>query len=101
MSEQRLGRCGHPITTRSAKIYCSLSCAMKAARARQSPERKREIALLGRAAQRNDEWERFKARLRVMANTEEERWMLAFRYGLQCKYVRRYRRRKAAAEGVA
>lgn len=95
MSKPRLGLCGHPL--KHGQFYCSPSCAMKATRARQTAERKREIALAGCAAQRNDAWERFKARLRVMADTEEQRWLLAYRYGLQCKYVRHYRQRKASA----
>jgi hypothetical protein len=55
------------------------------------------MAQRARLAQRDDQWERFKARIRVLADTEEARWLLAYRYGLQARNTRRYRAKEKAA----
>ena len=55
------------------------------------------MAQRARAAQRDDQWERFKARIRVLADTEEARWLLAYRYGLQARNTRRHRAKAKAA----
>lgn len=70
---------------------------MRELRASQTPERRSEISRMGRAAQRNDDWERFKARLRVLADTEEQRWWLAFQYGRKARNTQDYRQRKVSA----
>jgi hypothetical protein len=62
-----------------------------------SSEQRMAFGKAGRAAQRDDQWERFKARLTVLADTEEQRWLLAYRYGLQARNTRRYRAKGKAA----
>lgn len=89
----KIGLCGHPL--KQGRFYCSRSCAMKATRAKQSPERRSQIGREARATQRDMEWERFKARLMVFVDSEDKRLDLAVRYGRRSKYVRNYRNRKA------
>ena len=77
--------------------YCSKSCGRRAYLASLPAETKTAMGKHARAAQRNEEWERFKARLKVLADTEEQRWLLAYRYGLTARNTRRYRAKGKAA----
>ena len=70
---------------------------MRVARARQTPERRREIGILGGKASRGDWWVRFLARLKVYGDTEEQRCWLAYQYGKGAAKSQRYRERKARA----
>ena len=86
-----LGLCGHPL--RGGKLYCSKSCAMKATRAKQTPERRREM---GRAAalSRQPEWQaRLLARVKCFAAGRDQQILLAYRYGRMAAKTGRYRAR--------
>ncbi len=75
--------------------FCSRRCTAIVTRARQTPEQRSAIGRIGQAAQRDEAWERLKARLRILADTEEARWRLAYRYGQQVGRQRRHRARDA------
>jgi hypothetical protein len=81
---------------RSGCRFCSRSCGMKATRARQTPEHKHRIAMAGRQAQRKDEIERLLARVRLLANTDRGRILLAYSLGKRAAKSERYRQSRAA-----
>lgn len=100
MSVPRTKPCARPGCARLALAdctYCSRSCAMRVARAQQTPAKRREIALLGRDAQRREERERLLARVRWFAQTEEQRILLAYSLGKRVAKMARYRHRQTAA----
>jgi len=63
-------------------------------RAEQTPERRRQIAMIGRAAQRPQWLDRLLARVRVFGDTEEQRIVLAYRYGRMAAKTARYRTKR-------
>lgn len=89
-----IGVCGHELN--GGKEYCSRSCAVKAMRQRQTPERRREIARIAIAAQRNEGEERMLARCQTFGRNERERLILAYRYGKAARRTEEYRQRQAA-----
>lgn len=96
--------CAHPDCAQPVGkgcTYCSRSCAMRAVRARQSVQRRREIALLGRQAQRKDEIARLLARVMVCAHTERGRILWAYTLGKRAARSERYRERKSRVKEAA
>lgn len=63
-------------------------------RRRQSGAQKRQIALIGRNAQRADERERLLARVKCLADTEDARILAAYRIGKKADKSDRYRARQ-------
>lgn len=93
--------CGWPSCLQLAarkSVYCSRACRMKAQRANQTPERRREIGQAANRALQERHWfERLVARVMVFADTERDRILLAYRYGLKARNTRAHRQRKQSA----
>src|SRR5687767_4540119 len=79
--------------------YCSRSCACAVTRARQTPEQRHRIAMVGRQAQRKEEIERLLARVRL-AETERGRILLAYTLGKRASKSARYRAKEARHEAA-
>jgi hypothetical protein len=78
-------------------VYCGKSCAMAATRARQTPERRREIGRLGREAYQPEWQARVLARVKVFADTRDQQILLAYRFGRMALKTERHRLRRDAA----
>jgi hypothetical protein len=99
-SPLRAGRpCGNPACGRlhGNAVYCSKRCTAITTRARQTPEQRRAIAKAGRMRQFRGEVYRMIQRVKVLGQTEDERIVLAWRYGKGCAKARRYRQKAASA----
>lgn len=78
-------------------VYCSKRCTALVTRSRQSPERRSEIAYKGRMRQFRGEVFRMIQRVKYFGKTEDERIVLAWRYGKGCAKSARYRQRQTGA----
>lgn len=76
--------------------YCSRRCSMIVIRQNQTPERRREISIAARAKREADYHERMVARVMVLADTLEQRIILAYRFGRMADKTKRYRERLKA-----
>lgn len=81
--------------------FCSRRCTMIDLRAMQGTAERHRIAMLGRQSQRKDEIERLLARVKLHANTERGRILLAFRLGKQADKSERYRGRLLLGQQMA
>lgn len=95
--------CGTPLLPRRGKVYCSRSCALKATRAKQTPEQR---TAMGKAANKKRLafawWATFLKRVRVLGETEERRLYLAYQWGRSARRSELYRKQKkdyAATKG--
>lgn len=70
--------------------YCGKSCRMKVTRAQQTPEQRSAMAKRASRAFAQMAAARLYARVRVLADSERDRVLLAYRYGLNAQRVRRY-----------
>jgi hypothetical protein len=77
--------------------YCSRRCTAIVTRARQTPERRSEIAGIGRMKQFRGEVYRMIQRVKYYGKTVDEQIVLAWRYGKGAAKSERYRGRKASA----
>lgn len=76
--------------------YCSRSCNRSWHLAMQSPEQRKAAASRMRAMQWAQEINRMLLRVKVLADREDERLVLAWRYGKMAAKSARYRRKVAA-----
>lgn len=92
-------RCQRPGCKRlhANALYCSRRCTAIVTRARQTPERRAEIAGIGRMKQFRGEVYRMIQRVKYYGKTEDERIVLAWRYGKGCAKSARYRGRHSNA----
>jgi hypothetical protein len=67
---------------------------MAAVRARQSPERRREIAVQGKAKQRAEDLARLVARVKCFGDTPEQWIWIAYQYGRCAKKSAAWRERQ-------
>lgn len=67
---------------------------MKVLRASQTPERRREIARIGNAASKPIWEDRLLARVKVFADTPDQRILLAYRFGRMAARGQRWRERQ-------
>lgn len=90
--------CGNPECRRlhTNDKYCSKRCTAIVTRQGQSVEKRREIAGAGRMKQIRGEVFRMVQRVKYYGRTEDERIVLAWRYGRQAMFQSRYRQRKAS-----
>jgi hypothetical protein len=83
--------------------FCSKRCTAIVTRAKQTPERRREIASAAAKSQGCDLMARLIARVKCFADTEDQRIVLAWRMGRASSSKRRYRQRQqhAASSGAS
>jgi hypothetical protein len=77
--------------------YCSKRCTAITTRARQTPERRSEIAYRGRMRQFRGEVYRMIQRVKVLGQTEDERIVLAWRHGKDAARTARWRAKQKAS----
>lgn len=97
MSKPRTHGCARPGCRQlAAKAggYCSRSCTTRVTRARQTPERRTEIARAGRHGQRQDGLERLLARVKLATEDPDRRIVLAWQLGKAADKSARYRMRQ-------
>ena len=76
--------------------HCTRACSMRTARARQTPEQRRQAAIKARQAQDEDNLQRMVARVMVLADTWPARIRLAYRFGQLMAYRASYKARQVA-----
>ena len=86
--------CGGPRNPRKGKTYCGRSCAMKALRATQTPERRREMARHAGLSYQPEWQARLLARVKCFAAGRDQQILLAYRYGRMAAKTWRYRARQ-------
>lgn len=99
MTRRRRFPCHRPgCRRRAVKLggFCSRSCTRSWQLALQTPEQRRARARHMRALQGRQEINRMVQRVKALADTEDERLVLAWRYGKQALKSARYRQKVAA-----
>lgn len=99
MTKRRVYPCHRPGCEKLAvKLggYCSHSCNRSWHLTLQGPEQRRACMTRIRALQWAQEMNRMIGRVRVLADTEEARLVLAWRYGKSARKAQRYREKMAS-----